>query len=136
MNQVPSNYYFNPLSFTEAVVVPGQPIPSAHDSMAIASDFGTDYGNVGRNILRGPSQTNLDLSVMKSFRLREGKTLEFRSDFFNALNHASKSNPVSDISAAKLDPATGVIIDPGNFGRTLGSDSSPRIIQLSVKFSF
>ena len=73
---------------------------------------------------------------MKSFRLKEGRVLEFRSDFFNAVNHASRSNPVSDISAAKLDPATGVIVDPGNFGRILGSDSSPRIIQLSVKFNF
>jgi hypothetical protein len=136
MNRVPPGYYFNPLSFNEAVVAPGTAIPSAHDPTAFATDFGTDYGNVGRNVLRGPPQTNLDLSVMKNFRLRERKILEFRTDFFNALNHASRSNPVSDISAAKLDPATGLVIDPGNFGRILGSDSSPRIIQLSVKFTF
>src|SRR5215471_2326040 len=136
MNEVPAGYYFNPLAFTEAMVMPGAIIPSAHDSTAIASDFGTDYGNVGRNVLRGPSQTNVDLSVMKNFRLREGMTLEIRSDFFNALNHASTSNPVSDISAAKLDPVTGVIIDPGNFGRILGSDSSPRIIQFGLKLIF
>ena len=132
----PAGYDFNPFSFREAVVAAGTAIPSAQDPTALASDFGTDYGNVGRNILRGPCQTNVDLSIMKSFRLKEGRVLEFRSDFFNAVNHASRSNPVSDISAAKLDPATGVIVDPGNFGRILGSDSSPRIIQLSVKFNF
>jgi len=132
----PAGYYFNPLAFTEALVQPGGAIPSAHDATALASDFGTDYGNVGRNVLRGPSQSNIDLSVLKSFRLRESKSLDFRADFFNATNHASKSNPISDISAANLDPATGVIVDPGNFGRILGADSSPRIIQFSLKFNF
>ena len=136
MHQVPPGYYFNPWSFAEALVQPGAAIPSAHDPTALAADFGTDYGSVGRNVLRGPAQTNVDLALMKSFPLHEGKTLELRSDFFNVVNHASKSNPVADISAAKLDPATGVIVDPGNFGRILGADSSPRIVQLSLKFNF
>jgi len=132
----PAGYYFNPYAFAEATVQPGAVIPSAHDPSAIAADFGTDYGNVGRNILRGPSQSNVDLSVMKRFPVRETKNLEFRVDFLNALNHANKSNPVSDIGAASLDPTTGRIIDPQNFGRILGSDSSPRILQLSLKFNF
>lgn len=83
----------------------------------------------GRNVLRGPSQSNVDLSVLKSFRLRESKSLDFCVDFFNAINQ------ISDIGAANLDPATGVIVDPGNFGRILGA-SSPRIIQFSLKFNF
>ena len=136
LGHAPAGYYFNPFAFTQALVQPGAVIPSAHDGTALASDFGTDYGNVGRNVLRGPSQSNVDLSVMKSFRLRESKNLDFRADFFNAANHASKSNPISDISAAKIDPAIGVVIDPGNFGRILGSDSSPRIIQFGLKFNF
>lgn len=135
-NHPPPGYYFNPYAFTQAVVQPGAVIPSAHDPTAFAGDFGTDYGSVGRNILRGPSQSNVDLSVAKSFVLGENKSLEFRVDFFNALNHPSKCNPVSDISAANLDPATGRIIDPQNFGRILGSDSSPRILQLALKFNF
>jgi len=131
----PAGFYFNPYAFAEALIGPGQDIPSTNDPTALAGDFGTDYGNVGRNVLRGPSQSNVDLSLAKSFSLRENKTLEFRADFFNALNHANRSNPVSDISAATLD-ASGRILDPGNFGRVLGSDSSPRIVQLSLKFTF
>jgi len=132
LGHAPAGYYFNPFAFTQALVQPGAVIPSAHDGTALASDFGTAYGNVGRNVLRGPSQRNMDLSVMKSFRVRESKNLDFRADFFNAANNASKSNPISDISASKIDPATGVVIDPGNFGRILGSDSSPRIIQFGL----
>jgi hypothetical protein len=91
---------------------------------------------VGRNILRGPPQSDVDLSVMKRFPLTESKSFEFRTDFFNALNHAGKNNPVSDISTATLDPNTGRVLDPGNFGRILGTASSPRILQVSLKFNF
>lgn len=136
MTNVPRNYYFDPFAFEQALVQSGQAIPSAHDPVALAGDTGTDYGTVGRNILRGPSQSNVDLSLMKRFSLTESKSMEFRTDFFNALNHASKSNPVGDISTATIDPNTGRILAPGNFGRILGSDSSPRIVQLSLKFNF
>ena len=73
---------------------------------------------------------------MKRFPLTESKNVEFRTDIFNTFNHSSKNNPVSDISTASLDPDTGAVLDPGNFGRILGTASSPRIIQLSLKFSF
>jgi len=78
---------------------------------------------VGRNVLRGPGQSNLDFSVGKRFPIAESKTLEFHADFFNVLNHPSRDNPVSDISTA-------------DFGKTLSSSSSPRIVQLSLKFNF
>lgn len=133
---IPSGYYFNPFAFVFSTVQPGQSIPSTHDPTAVAPNGGTDIGNVGRNILRGPLQSNVDLSVLKQFPLSESKSVEFRADFFNVLNHPSRSNPISDISVAEnVDPA-GRILSPGDFGRVLGFDSSPRIIQLALKFSF
>ena len=56
-NSVPAGYYFNPSAFSQAMVQPGQPIPSVHDPTAVvdpAAEAGTDIGNVGRNVLRGP----------------------------------------------------------------------------------
>jgi Carboxypeptidase regulatory-like domain/TonB-dependent Receptor Plug Domain/TonB dependent receptor len=135
-SNVPPGFYFNPYAFAQALVQPGQPIPSAHDPTALAGVVGTDYGNVGRNILRGPSQANLDFSILKRFTLTESKVLEFRAGFFNALNQVSKSNPVGELSNATLDPINGHVLDPGNFGRILGANSSPRIIQLSLKLNF
>jgi hypothetical protein len=120
---IPQGYYFNPAAFTQAIVRPGQPIPSAHDPTALAGDLGTDIGNVGRNVLRGPSQSNVDFSVGKQFWLTESKELQFRADFFNLLNHANRDNPISDIST-------------GDFGKILSFSSSPRIIQLSLRFNF
>src|SRR5207249_1832553 len=101
ISSVPPSYYFNPSAFSQALVQPGQPIPSAHDPTAAvdpAAESATDIGNVGRNILRGPNQSNVDISLGKRFPLAESKLIEFRADFFNVLNHPNRDNPVSDIS--------------------------------------
>ena len=125
-NRVPAGYYFNPLAFSQAIVQPGKPIPSVADPTAVVDpvvEAGTDIGDVGRNILRGPHQSNLDFSVAKQFQLAESKSLEFHADFFNLLNHPNRDNPVSDISAP-------------DFGKILSFSSSPRIVQFALKFTF
>jgi hypothetical protein len=141
MSNIPPGYYFNPYAFAMAIVQPGQPIPSVHDSTALAGDVGTDLGNVGRNALRGPGQNCVDLSVRKRWLMRESSSLELRVDFFNLFNHANQSNPISDISVVNatggsIDPVTGRILSPGDFGRIIGASSSPRIVQLAMKFIF
>ena len=123
MSHVPRGYYFNPSAFAEAVVPAGQAIPSAHDPSALAGEDGTDIGDVGRNVLRGPSQNDVDVSVTKPFSLTESTALEFRADFFNLLNHADRDNPITDIS------------NPG-FGKVTSFSSSPRIVQFALKFTF
>ena len=47
--------------------------------------FGT-FGNAGRNIVQGPALYNVDLSAVKDTALGETTTLQFRAEFFNALN--------------------------------------------------
>jgi hypothetical protein len=135
-SNIPRGYYFNPFAFGLPTVQPNQPIPSAQDATALAPEGGNDIGNVGRNVLRGPFQSNIDLSIAKRFPMTESNRVEVRADFLNALNHASRSNPISDITAAESFDASGRILSPGTFGRSLSFDSSPRIIQLAVKFTF
>jgi len=45
------------------------------------------FGNVGRNTLTGPGTISVDLSVFKNFNITERTHLQFRSEFFNLLNH-------------------------------------------------
>jgi Carboxypeptidase regulatory-like domain/TonB dependent receptor-like, beta-barrel/TonB-dependent Receptor Plug Domain len=123
LSNIPPGYSFNPAAFVSDGVPPGQAIPSAHDATALAPEGGTDLGNVGRNLLRSPSQSNIDVSMAKRFSLTESKDLEFHADFFNLLNYANRDNPVSDIGVA-------------DFGRIVSFSSSPRIVQLSLKFNF
>lgn len=78
------------------------------------------YGNAGRGILRGPGYNNTDLSVLKDFAFTERYRLQFRSEFFNSLNHTNFANPNVNASS-------------GSFGR-IRSAGSARVIQFALKF--
>ena len=57
------------------------------------------FGNLGRNAFRTPSLEQWDLGVNKNFRITEGIKLQFRSEFFNVLNHTN-FGPPSNISTS------------------------------------
>ena len=82
-----------------------------------------DFGTTGRNILRGPDQSDIDLSLIKTVPLAEGTNLEFRAEFFNALNHPSFANPVNSLSSA-------------NITQIVSTTTGPRSIQLALKLRF
>ena len=139
-SEVPPGYYFNTLAFARPVVQAGQLIPSSN-GRATASAPGTDLGNVGRNVLRGPRQLNMDVSMIKRFRVSESKTIEFRTEVFNLFNHVNLANPISDLravtsSGGSLDPNSGRILNPGDFGRIVSTSNNPRIIQFALKFNY
>jgi hypothetical protein len=82
------------------------------------------YGNAGRNILRAPGTTNIDLALAKSFRWGkiETRRIQIRSEFFNALNHTNLGVPVNSIDS----PAFG----------TITSALAGREIQLGARLEF
>src|SRR5207302_5148430 len=142
-SNIPAGYFFNPFAFARPVVPPGQAIPSSGGTalagaLSPGQTFGTDFGNVGRNVLRGPGQTNVDFSIIKRFPISESKNLEFRAEFFNLLNHVNLANPINNLNAisssgGSIDPNTGQIINPGDFGRIISTSNNPRIIQFALK---
>ncbi len=80
------------------------------------------FGNEGRNAIRGPGIETIDASVFKYFAVSETKRLQLRAEFFNALNHPNFGLPQNDIES----PA---------FAQILQS-SAPRLMQLALKFLF
>jgi hypothetical protein len=141
MTNVPAGYFFNPLAFVRPAVQELQPIPSSNGT-AIANALGTDIGNVGRNVLRGPRQSNVDFSIIRRLRISESKNIELRAEFFNLFNHVNFANPIGNFNAVpvtSIDQNTGRIINPadlGDFGRINSTSNNPRLIQLAVKFNF
>jgi len=140
LHSAPDGYFFNPGVFARPLVAAGQPIPSSGGA-ATASTAGTDIGNVGRNCLRGPRQVNLDFSIAKLFPLAESRSFEFRAEFFNLFNHPNFANPISNLNAlfasnGSTDPATGQVLNAGNFGRIISTSTNPRIIQFALKLLF
>lgn len=81
------------------------------------------YGNAGRNILRGPHLFNTDMSLFKSFQLKERLSFTFRAEAFNIWNNPEFSNPNANIEAA-------------TFGNITGTSVGARVIQLGGKLSF
>jgi hypothetical protein len=137
---IPAGYFFNPFAFVRPAVLTGQLIPSSNGT-ATASATGTDFGNVGRNVLRGPGQINVDFSIIKRFSFSESKNIEFRAEFFNLFNHVNFANPISNLNALQssggsIDSNTGRIIDPGDFGRIISTSNNPRLIQFALKFNY
>jgi hypothetical protein len=137
---VPTGTFFNATVFARPTVQSGQPIPSS-GGMATAGAVGTDIGNVGRNCLRGPRQVNVDFALGKLFPLAESRNFEFRTEFFNLFNHPNFANPISNLNAliasgGSIDPTTGRVLNPGNFGRIISTSNNPRIIQFGLKLNF
>jgi hypothetical protein len=84
---------------------------------------GTDWGNLGRNTVIGPSQQRLDVSLSKTTRLTDGTSLELRAEAYNVTNTPSFRNPERDLSS-------------GEFGEITRTYGGPRVVQLGVKLRF
>ncbi len=79
-------------------------------------------GNSARTPLRGDGIAIVDISLHKEFPTGDGKTLDFRVDFFNAFNHAVFADPIGNIAS----PVAGFVKDAAD----------PRTIQFGFRFSF
>jgi len=93
----------------------------------------TRLGNGGRNATRGPGSQNWDVSLLKTFPLREAVRVEFRADFFNIWNHV---NPLwGPIGAAGQVEPVAIEIGTDQFGK-IQAARDPRLVQFALKFSF
>jgi hypothetical protein len=95
--------------------------PSAFRRLDPTTEAG-QFGNAGRNIVRGPGLAVLDASVLKSWAITESSSVQFRFEAFNVLNHANFLIPINDMASQ-------------NFGR-ITQASAPRVFQAGLKFLF
>jgi len=87
-------------------------------------------GNAARDVYRGPGQNQWDLATFKNFVVREKTTIQLRTEFYNAFNHAQWST----INAAAKFNATGGQVNT-LFGEAT-ADRGPRVIQIAMRVSF
>lgn len=90
-------------------------------------------GNTPPTLTYGPGLFNLDLALAKSFTLgKESRTLEFKAEAFNALNHFNPGNPNTSLT---LNYATGANTN-GAFGTITGAQIDARHMVVSARFQF
>jgi hypothetical protein len=89
------------------------------------------YG-LGRNVLRGPHLTNVDVALAKTTAITEHVSLELRLEYFNALNHPEFAQPTTLDGATNINGSTfGQITTTGSF-----RGPAPRIGQLAARLTF
>jgi hypothetical protein len=102
------------------------------------------FGDSGRNTVRGPHFTDSDIYVTRRFPIREAVSLRFDVQMFNAFNHpnfALPSNVEAGVSGVYIPAKFGTLestISPptGLLGVGLGGDSSPRMIAFQARIEF
>lgn len=124
-----ANGYLNSSAFTPVPylyypgVAPGQ-CPDATGDTCV-----TGFGDLGRNIYKGPFEQNWDMSFLKHFKIGERQDVRFAADFFNLWNHTNFANPtVTDIETASAANSP--------FGKIVQTNGNPRLIQFSLRYAF
>jgi len=134
---VTGNFIFDPNSFSNVPLensnyfdggVPNACFPQV-DPVNNPAD--RTYG-IPRNLLRGPTLTNLDIAIAKTTTITERFKLEFRAEFFNTLNHPEFAQPTLTDGAANIEsPTFGQITTTGTF-----RGATPRIGQFALRLTF
>jgi hypothetical protein len=103
------------------------------------------FGDLGRNALRGPDFTWSDFYLTKWFQVKEHTKLRLEAQFFNVFNHPNFALPSMVLAGVpgKASTQTGFgaltsTTSPptGLLGVGLGGDSSPRMVAFHVRLEF
>lgn len=103
------------------------------------------FGNLGRNALRGPDFIWSDLYITRWFALGERVKLRIDGQFFNLFNHPNFALPTNVYAGIPGKPSTqtgfGALTyttspPTGLLGVGLGGDSSPRMIAMQARLEF
>ncbi|MFY9947780.1 MAG: carboxypeptidase regulatory-like domain-containing protein [Candidatus Sulfotelmatobacter sp.] len=131
--------WLNPDAFVSAVD------PSTGQCYGGDSAQNCQFGNLGRNALRGPDFLWSDFYLTKWFALTEHVKLRFEGQFFNVFNHPNFALPNMVQAGIPGSPSTqsgfGALTyttspPTGLLGVGLGGDSSPRMIAFQARLEF
>lgn len=95
--------------------VSGQPIsldnPSTaawFNTAAFVNPNGGSFGDAGRNVIQGPRQISVDMSLNKTFQIKETRALEFRvqaNNVFNTVHFTSINTFVGSLAYGQVTSA-------------------------------
>jgi hypothetical protein len=90
-------------------------------------------GDIGRNVFRGPFQTNHDMSLVKRTNITERVNIEFRAEAFNVFNHPTFQSPQA---AGGSFGNYGIVDVSTGDSSILATANRPRTIQFGLKLNF
>jgi hypothetical protein len=96
---------------------------------------GSGRGSLGRNVFFGKGLGTWDLALAKIFAIREGWTLNFRTEMYNVTNTPRWALPTRDLQSAVFGRISSTY-NPQNFVGASRSDDTSRVMQLSLRLVF
>ena len=87
----------------------------------VQPDLGT-IGTLGARNIKGPAFWGLDLSLSRSFQVRENQRLEFRAEAYNVTNSLRPGNPTTGLNSSQFGQITTAL--------------DPRLLQFAMKYVF
>jgi hypothetical protein len=105
----------------------GQLVNEYFNTSAFAPNTVGTFGNAGKNFLRGPGLFDTDLALLKTTKLSERFSLEFRAEFFNAFNNVNFGTPDYTLTDSAFGQITSTATSPAG---------DPRILQFALKLLF
>jgi hypothetical protein len=126
-NSSPADGYFNTALF-EGMVTRANRLGAAaacgpNNGVVLSNTQWWCDGTLGRNTFTGPGFWNFDFGLHKKFRVTEGSSLQLQANAFNIFNHTNFGLPVGNINSS-------------NFGRSISTVGTPRVMQLAIRFDF
>jgi outer membrane receptor protein involved in Fe transport len=90
---------------------PGQPWFTTSSFLPPAPN---EFGNAGRNTIRGPGLKNYDFSLFRTFAVTERFKLEFRGEFYNLTNTPHFNNPDGKVTDSTFGIVSSSLSGYGN----------------------
>jgi hypothetical protein len=131
---------------------PNSPVPpcSSASGTLVCDNYEIGFGNIGRDIFRGPFQSQFNLSVFKNIRINERFSLKYDAEFFNLFNHPSFDTPNNNVSfnAGFCNPPAAsfgncsagpygfATVPSGHLGVISHTIGSPRFVQMALHLTF
>jgi hypothetical protein len=122
-------------SFAPSFLAPGQSGVPPCDSSG-CDLYESLYGYSGRNMFRGPFQVRFDMTLGKTFVIRERYRMRFNFDAFNLFNHPSFDAPNNNVTFFPGFVGPPSFPPQGSLGIIQHTIGSPRFLQLSLHLTF
>jgi hypothetical protein len=126
--------FLNPAAFNQPCVLGGTasaPTPIIDQPLGCVPLTGLDALGGAATQVAGPGFSRLDFSLFKNFKLTERFLLQFRSEFFNILNHPTFNAPGSIPGSLDFKSP-----NFGQIGSTRDAPNDPRQIQFALKLYY
>lgn len=114
------------------------PGPLFYNPAAFVAPRGLTFGDAGRNLMRNPGRTNVDMGMFKSFQITEHQTIQLRVEGFNVFNHTQwtgLNGGVSCYGGSNNSAGDPSCTSSSNFLHPSGAHLG-RILQFGLKYAF